>query len=153
MEEGDYFKYVLGADFTFFTNLTVSGQFIQFVNLDYIDEVRSTDSVTGQTFSRYTGDQATLHLDNGLKRGYEYKSFGSLFLSKPFGPSQEHRINNITIFEEGGGWWNRLDVEYTLRDELLATLAWNQYWGSENTLFGQFDKSSSVQVGIKVLFE
>jgi hypothetical protein len=153
MEEGDYFKYVLGADFTFFTNLAVSGQFIQFVNLDYVDEVRATDPLTGQTFSRYTGDQATLHLDNGLKRGYEYKTFGSLFLSKPFGPSQEHRINNITIFEEGGGWWNRLDVEYTIRDELLATLAWNQYWGSENTIFGQFADSSSIQVGIKYLFE
>ncbi len=153
MEKGDYFKYVLGADLTFFTNLAVSGQFIQFVNLDYADEVRSRDPVTGQKFSRYTGDQATLHLDNGLKRGDEYKHFGSLFLSKPFGPSQEHRINNITIFEEGGGWWNRLDLEYTIRDELLATLAWNHYWGSENTLFGQFGESSNIQLGIKYLFE
>lgn len=153
MESGDYFKYVLGADFTFFTNLTVSGQFIQFINLDYINDVEYTDPSTGQNFRRYTGDQPTMHLDNGLKRGYEYKSFGSLFLSKPFGPSQEHRINNITIYEEGGGWWNRLDVEYTLRDELLATFAWNQYWGSENTLFGQFADSSNIQVGIKYLFE
>ncbi|WP_133513235.1 RNA polymerase-associated protein rapA [Candidatus Thiosymbion oneisti] len=153
MEKGDYFKYVLGADFTFFTNLAVSGQFIQFTNLDYVDEVRSRDPVTGQKFSRYTGDQATLHLDNGLKRGYEHKRFGSLFLSKPFGPSQEHRINNIAIFEEGGGWWNRLDLEYTIRDELLATLAWNHYWGSEDTLFGQFGKASNIQLGIKYLFE
>ena len=104
LEEGDFFKYVLGADFTFFTNLTVSGQFIQFVNLDYINEVRAVDGTTGQTFRRYSADQPTLHLDNGLKRGYEYKTFGSLFLSKPFGPSQEHRVNNITIYEEGGGW-------------------------------------------------
>ncbi|MCB2262822.1 MAG: RNA polymerase-associated protein rapA [Candidatus Thiosymbion ectosymbiont of Robbea hypermnestra] len=153
MEKGDYFKYVLGADFTFFTNLAVSGQFIQFVNLDYIDETRFQDPTTGRKFNRYTGDQATLHLDNGLKRGYENKSFGSLFLSKPLGPSQEHRLNNITIFEEGGGWWNRLDLEYTIRDELLATLAWNQYWGKENTMFGQFDDASSIQLGIKYLFE
>jgi len=121
--------------------------------LDYVDEVRSRDPVTGRQFSRYTGDQATLHLDNGLKRGYEHKRFGSLFLSKPFGPSQEHRINNIAIFEEGGGWWNRLDLEYTIRDELLATLAWNHYWGSEDTLFGQFGESSNIQLGIKYLFE
>lgn len=153
MEKGDYFKYVLGADFTFFTNLAVSGQFIQFVNLDYIDETRFQDPTTGRKFNRYTGDQATLHLDNGLKRGYENKSFGSLFLSKPLGPSQEHRLNNITIFEEGGGWWNRLDLEYTIRDELLATLAWNQYWGKENTMFGQFEDASSIQLGIKYLFE
>lgn len=153
MKKGDYFKYVLGADFTFFTNLAVSGQFIQFTNLDYVDKVRYQDPVSGQKFSRYTGDQATLHLSNGLKRGEEHKHFGSLFLSKPFGPSQEHRVNNITIFEEGGGWWNRLDLEYTIRDELLATLAWNQYWGDENTLFGQFDESSNIQLGIKYLFE
>jgi hypothetical protein len=153
MEEGDYFKYVLGADFTFFTNLLVSGQFIQFRNLDYVDQTEWVDPISGNRFRKYTADQPTMHLDNQFKAGYENKEFYSLFLSKPFGPSQEHRVNNITIFEEGGGWWNRLTVQYTFRDELLGTLEWNQYWGNEKTTFGQFDASSNLMVGLKWLFE
>ena len=153
MESGDYFKYVLGADFTFFTNLLVSGQFIQFRNLDYVDQTQYVDPMTGQKFNRYTGDQASMHLTNGLRRGYENKEFYSLFLSKPFGPSQEHRVNNITIYEEGGGWWNRFTVDYTFRDELLGTFEWNQYWGNDNTTFGQFQNSSSVMLGVKYLIE
>jgi len=153
MEKGDYFKYVLGADFTFFTNLMVSGQFIQFRNLDYVDQTEYVDPTTGLSFHKYTADPAVMHLDNGLRRGYEAKEFYSLFFSKPFGPSQEHRWNNITIFEEGGGWWNRFTLEYTFRDDLLGTFEWNQYWGNENTTFGQFNNSSSVMVGVKWLFE
>ncbi len=37
-EKHDFFKYVIGADVTVFTNLLVSGQFIQFRNLDYVEE-------------------------------------------------------------------------------------------------------------------
>ncbi len=69
----------------------VSGQFIQFRNLDFVD---GTD--------RYTADPATMHLTNGLQRGWENKEFYSLFFSKPFGESQLGRWNNITIYEEGG---------------------------------------------------
>lgn len=153
LEEADYFKYVLGADFTFLTNLLVSGQFIQFRNLDYVNSTQYVDPLTGQRFDRYTADQASMHLTNGLKRAEENKEFYSLFLSKPFGPSQEHRVNNITIFEEGGGWWNRFTVDYTFRDELLGTFEWNQYWGDDDTTFGQFQDSSSVMVGLKYLIE
>jgi len=154
-EKHDMFRYVLGGDVTLFTNLLVSGQFIQFITLDFRDEKRDCTTQTGIHFdcSRYTADPATLHLTNGLQKGYEYKEFYSLFFSKPFGDFQEHRWNNITIYEEGGGWWNRLDFEYTFTDELLGTAEWDQYWGDDDTTFGQLAKSSSLQLGIKWIFE
>jgi hypothetical protein len=150
LEKGDWFKYVLGADITVAKNLLISGQFIQFRNLDYKNE--TIIGANGQAYARYTGDRASMHLTNGLQRDIENREFYSLFLSKPFGPSQEHRVNNIFIYEEGGGKWNRFDVEYTFMDELIGTFAWNHYWGDEDTLFGQFEKSSNIQVGLKYLF-
>lgn len=157
MEDADYFKYVLGADVNVFTNMLVSGQFIQYINLDYQDEKRTCVPQTGVSYaydcSRYTADFPTLHMTNGLNQGYEYKEFYSLFFSKPFGASQEHRWNNIFIYEEGGGKWNRFDVEYSFTDTLIGSAEWNNYWGDEDTTFGQFDKSSNLQVGIKWLIQ
>jgi hypothetical protein len=147
-EKADLFKYVVGLDVTVMTNLLVSGQFIQFINLDHVDE---DSGVAG--YQRYTGDQAVLHLDNGLQEAEEYKEFYSLFFSKPFGPSQEHRWNNITIYEENDGWWDRFDVEYSFTDQLIGTAEVNFYWGNENTLFGQFENSSNFQIGMKYIFE
>jgi hypothetical protein len=146
MKKGDWFKYVLGADITVWKNLLISGQFIQFRNLDFVN-----DTLAGG-YRRYTGDRASMHLSNGLQKDYENKEFYSLFLSKPFGPSQEHRVNNITIYEEGGGKWNRFDVEYSFMDELIGSVAWNYYWGNEDTLFGQFNESSNLQLGLKYIF-
>ena len=158
--EADMFKYVLGVDVTVLTNLLISGQFIQSINLDYIDENFDTLSRVGcgttalpAACGRYTGDPTTLHLSNNLQQGEEFDNFGSLFFSKPFGPSQEHRWNNITIYEEGGGVWNRFDLEYTFTDRFLGTAEWNWYGGDRDTTFGQLHNSSSVQVGLKYLFE
>jgi hypothetical protein len=155
MEDADYFKYVLGADITVATNLLISGQFIQYMNLDYIDEKDSCTTQGGLTVdcSRYTADFPTLSMGNGLMQGYENKEFYSLFFSKPFGASQEQRWNNIFIFEEGGGKWNRFDVEYSFSDAVIGSVEWNNYWGDENTTFGQFKESSNFQVGVKWLFE
>ncbi|MBF0620508.1 MAG: RNA polymerase-associated protein rapA [Magnetococcales bacterium] len=141
MVPSDMFKYVLGVESIFMTNLTVSTQFIQFINLDFVED--------GQ---RYTGDQATLHLSNGLAKGSEFREMVSLFLSKPFGEEQQGRWNNITIYEEEGGWWNRFDVEYAFTDDFLGMAEWNNYWGNEDTMFGQFANASNVQIGMKFLF-
>lgn len=143
MEDSDQFKYVLGADFTFFTNLMVSAQFIQFINLDYVDDKGGL---------RYTADPTVLHLSNGLLQAEEFKEFYSLFFSKPFGEEQQGRWNNITLFEENGGYWNRFDVEYSFSDAVVGLVEWNQFWGDENTMFGQFEDASNVQVGVKYLF-
>ena len=43
--------------------------------------------------------------------GYETKEFVSLFLSKPIGEDQLGRWNNIIMWEEGDGWWNRLNAD------------------------------------------
>ena len=141
-EEADFFKYVIGADTTVMTNLFVSGQFIQFRNLDFVD---------GAT--RYTADPSTLHLTNGLQKGWENKNFYSLYLSKPFGESELGRWNNILIYEQGGGYWDRIDAEYSLSDEIVLTGEINMYWGDENTTFGQFKNSSNVQVGMKWIMQ
>ena len=155
MEDADYFKYVLGVDVTVLTNLLVSGQFIQYRNLDFVDSGRGCITQTGSSTecSTYTADFANMSVSNGLKKGYKNKEFYSLFFSKPFGESQLGRWNNITIYEEGGGWWNRFDVEYSFSDTLVGSLAWNAYWGDEDTTFGQFKDVSNFGLGIKYIFE
>jgi hypothetical protein len=157
----DSFKYVLGADITAMTNMMISAQFIQIRNLDFVDTTTTlnnvsnyTNGVDSGTFSaaKYTADPATMHLTNGLQKGEENKEFYSLFLSKPFGASGEHRWNNIFMFEENGGKWNRLDAEFSIDDDTQATVEYNKYWGNENTQFGQLEKSSNIQVGVKYSF-
>jgi len=147
MTKGDRFKYVLGADITALTNMMVSVQFIQDVNLNFVD-IGNADANDW----KYTADMATMHLTNNLNKGKEAKEFYSVFLSKPFGASGEHRWNNIFMYEDGAGKWNRLDAEFSIDDDTQATLEWNKYFGDENTQFGQFAKSSNIQVGVKYSF-
>ncbi len=155
-ENADFFKYVIGVDVTVLTNMLVSGQFIQFINLDYIDETGRAPTRNGVTSTvtgdRYTAESSVLALSNGLQKAREYKEFYSLFFSKPFGEAQLGRFNNITLLEEGGGYWNRLDVEYSFTDEWVGTAEWNQYGGDTNTTFGQLKNSSNVQFGVKYIF-
>lgn len=155
MVKGDRFKYVLGADITVATNMMVSAQFIQDRNLDYVDSSMDWDdsSCTGKlNCGSYTTDYATMHLTNQFNKAEKNKEFYSLFFSKPFGAEQQHRWNNIFMFEENGGKWNRFDVEYSFNDELIGTAEYNKYWGDENTQFGQLEASSNFQLGLKYLF-
>jgi len=141
MVKGDRVKFVLGADITALTNMMISAQFIQDSDLDFIDGA-----------NRYTADYATMHMTNGFNKATKDKNFYSLFLSKPFGASGEHRWNNIFMFEENGGKWNRLDAEFSINDDTQATVEYNKYWGDANTQFGQLEKSSNIQVGVKYSF-
>jgi len=162
MRKGDRFKYVIGADITALTNMMVSVQFIQDINLDHIDNnvdfdgsaCSATRVITGYEANCgvYTLDFASMHLSNGLQKAEKEKEFVSLYLSKPFGESGQHRWSNITMFEENGGQWNRFDVEYTIDDNTVATLESNRYWGDTNTQFGQLEASSNVQIGLKYSF-
>jgi len=144
MIKGDKFKYVVGVDITALTNMMISAQFIQERNLDFIDG----NQLTG----RYTADYPTMSILNGLNKATKDKEFYSLFFSKPFGASGEHRWNNITMYEENGGKWNRLDAEFSIDDDTQATVEYNKYWGDANTQFGQLEKSSNIQVGVKYSF-
>ena len=154
--KGDYFKYVLGADITAMTNMMVSAQVIQIRNLDYVDNnVDASGTACASTTSNcgvYTADSAVMHMSNNLQKAEENKEFYSLFFSKPFGASGEHRWNNIFMFEENGGKWNRLDAEFSIDDDTQATVEYNKYWGDANTQFGQLEKSSNIQVGVKYSF-
>jgi hypothetical protein len=156
MTEGDRFKYVLGADITALTNMMISAQFIQDRNLDYIDSNLDFDgsSCTGKGVNcgTYTADFATMHMSNNFNKAEENKEFYSLFFSKPFGASGEHRWNNITMYEENGGKWNRLDAEFSIDDDTQATVEYNKYWGDANTQFGQLEAASNIQVGVKYSF-
>ena len=155
MEDSDRFSYVLGVDVTVLTNMLVSAQFIQQNNLDFVDDSRTCTTQTGRNYDcgRYTADFATVNMTNELNKGWEHKEFYSLFFSKPFGESQLGRWNNITMFEDGGGWWNRFDLEYSFTDEWIGSAELNLYWGDEDTAFGQFKESSNVQIGVKYLWE
>ena len=146
-QKADYFKYVLGVDITALTNMMISAQFIQIRNLDHV-AVGDKDAATW----KYTADTAAMSLDNNMQAAEENKEFISLFLSKPFGASGEHRWNNIIMFEENGGKWNRLDAEFSIDDDTQATVEWNKYFGNENTQFGQLAASSNIQVGVKYSF-
>ncbi len=154
--KGDYFKYVLGADITAMTNMMVSAQVIQIRNLDYVDNnVDASGTACAATTSNcgvYSADSAVMHMSNNLQKAEENKEFYSLFFSKPFGASGEHRWNNITMYEENGGKWNRLDAEFSIDDDTQATVEYNKYWGDANTQFGQLEKSSNIQVGVKYSF-
>ncbi len=141
MKKADRFKFVLGADITAMTNMLVSAQFIQDSNLDFVDNG-----------DEYTTDYATMHLSNGFNKATKDKNFYSLFFSKPFGASGEHRWNNITMYEEGNGNWNRFDIDYSIDDDTQATLEYNKYWGNVNTQFGQLKNASNIQAGIKYSF-
>jgi hypothetical protein len=154
--KGDKFKYVLGADITALTNMMVSFQFIQERNLDFVDETSRVLTTTGGNTSvmgdKYTADMATMSMANGFQKAKKNKEFYTVYLSKPFGESGQHRWNNLFMFEEGGGKWNRLDAEYTLNDDTVLTAEYNKYFGDENTQFGQFKNSSNVQLGVKYSF-
>ena len=141
MVKGDRAKIVLGVDITALTNMMVSAQFIQDSDLDFVDGTE-----------RYTADYATMHMTNGFNKATKDKNFYSLFFSKPFGASGEHRWNNITMYEENGGKWNRLAAEFSIDDDTQATVEYNKYWGDANTQFGQLEKSSNIQVGVKYSF-
>ena len=154
--KGDKFKYVLGADITALTNMMVSFQFIQERNLDFVDTTSSVVTTSGASTSvsgdKYTADMATMSMANGFQKAKKNKEFYTVYLSKPFGESGQHRWNNLFMFEEGGGKWNRLDAEYTLNDDTVLTAEYNKYFGNENTQFGQFKNSSNVQLGVKYSF-
>jgi len=162
MIPGDKFKYVLGLDMTALTNMMISTQFIQERNLDYVDNnvdfdgsacsTTRTGNMHAENCGVYTADFASMHLTNGMKKALKNKEYYSLFLSKPFGSSDQHRFNNIYMIEEGGGRWNRLDAEFTITDDVVATGEWNRYWGDDDTQFGQLKDSSNVQLGVKYSF-
>ena len=158
-KKSDFFKYVIGLDATVMTNMLASFQFIQAINLDFVDQKAQCTYFDGAATphnydcSRYTANPATMHLSNGLQKAREYQEFYSFFLSKPFGASDLGRWNNIIMYEEGGGYWDRLDAEYSLSDELVVSGEVNMYWGDQNTQFGQFKNSSNVQVGLKYIIE
>ena len=152
-EKADFFKYVIGADITALTNMMISAQLIQIRNLDYVNEtVNANSGNSTATGGRYTADTTAMHMSNGLQKAEENKEFYSLFLSKPFGASGEHRWNNIFMFEENGGKWNRLDAEFSIDDDTQVTAEFNNYAGDPDTQFGQLANSSNVQIGFKYSF-
>jgi hypothetical protein len=152
-QKSNFFKYVLGADITALTNMMISAQFIQIRNLDYVNQLVQANSDNATTKGwRYTADTAAMHLTNGMLKAEENKEFYSLFFSKPFGASGEHRWNNITMYEENGGVWNRLDAEFSITDDTQVTAEVNSYFGNVNTQFGQLEKSSNIQLGFKYSF-
>jgi len=154
MVDADRFKFVLGVDITALTNMLISAQYISDRNLDFVDTTSTTNAATA-TGDRYTADYATMSMSNGFNKAIEDKHYLSLFFSKPFGKSGEHRWNNITMLEEGVGedaYWNRFDVSYGLSDDVEGTVELNNYWGNANAQFGQLKDASNIQVGVKYSF-
>ena len=152
MQDADMFKYVIGADVTVARNLFISLQFMDMWNLDYVDTNVQYDGNT-QSYGKFTANPATMSLTNGFKKAEEHQIMYTLFLSKPFLESDAMRVNNLFLYEnEDGGYWNRLDLEYSYADDILLSAEWNQYGGDEYGVFGQFENMSNFQLGIKYIF-
>ena len=113
----------------------------------------ANNSLNAANCGVYTADFAAMHMSNGFKKAEENKEFYSLFFSKPFGASGEGRWNNILMLEEGGGRWNRFDIEYSMTDSLIGSLEFNNYWGDKDTQFGQLENASNIQFGLKYLLQ
>ena len=154
MADADIFKYVIGADVTVATNLFISFQFMDSWNLDYVDEeVNYAGTNPAHSYSKFTANPATMSIGNGFKKAEEHQIMYTLFLSKPFLESDSMRVNNLFLYEqEDGGYWNRLDLEYSYADDILISAEWNQYGGDEYGVFGQFADMSNFQLGIKYIF-
>jgi hypothetical protein len=94
-----------------------------------------------------------MSLSNGFKKAEEHQMMYTFFLSRPFLEGDAMRVNNIVLLEnENAGWWDRLDFEYSYSDNILLTGALNVYGGDDYGVFGQFQNSSSVQLGFKYIF-
>ena len=152
MADADMFKYVIGADVTLGKNLFTSFQFMDTWNLDYRDEdVQYAGN--SRNYGRFTANPATMALSNGFRKAQEHQIMYTLFFSKPFLESDSLRINNLFLLEqEDGGYWNRLDFEYSYSDNTILTAEWNKYGGDKYGVFGQFEAMSNVQVGAKFIF-
>jgi hypothetical protein len=152
MQDADLLKYVIGAEVTVAKNLFVSLQFMDTWNLDYRDDKVQYAGNT-QSYGRFTANPASMSLSNGFRKAQEHQIMYTLFLSKPFLESDALRVNNLFLYEqEDGGYWNRLDLEYSYADDILLTAEWNKYGGDENGVFGQFGDMSNLQVGVKYIF-
>lgn len=152
MADADIFKFVIGADVTVATNLFISLQFMDSWNLDYVDTDVQYDG-NSQSYGKFTANPATMSLGNNFKKAQEHQIMYTLFLSKPFLESDAMRVNNLFLYEqEDGGYWNRLDLEYSYADDILFSAEWNQYGGDEYGVFGQFANLSNFQLGVTYLF-
>ena len=151
-KKADFLNYVVGADVTVLTNLFVSFQFMDKWNLDYVDEKVQYQGDSRQ-YSKHTANAATMSLANQFKKAEKHQIMYTFFLSKPFLEGDALRVNNIVLLEnENGGYWDRLDFEYSYSDDIVLTGALNQYGGDKYGVFGQFVNSSNVQLGFKYIF-
>ena len=151
-KKADFFNYVIGADVTVMTNLFMSFQFMDKWNLDYVDEKVKWNG-NSRAYSRHTANAATMSLANGFKKAEEHQIMYTFFLSRPFLEGDALRVNNIILLEnDNGGYWDRLDFEYSYSDDIIITGALNQYGGDKFGVVGQFANSSNVQLGFKYIF-
>ena len=152
MADADMIKYVIGADVTLGKNLFTSLQFMDTWNLDYKDQQVQYAGNT-RSYGNFTANPATMGLSNGFRKAEEHQIMYTLFLSKPFLESDALRVNNLFLYEqEAGGFWNRLDLEYSYSDDTVLTAEWNKYGGDRFGVFGQFKDMSNMQVGAKYIF-
>lgn len=150
--KADFLNYVIGLDMTVMTNLFMSFQFMDKWNLDYVDEKVQYDGNT-RAYSLHTANPATMSLANQFKKAEEHQIMYTFFLSRPFLEGDALRVNNIVLLEnDNGGYWDRLDFEYSYSDDIVLTGAVNVYGGDDFGVFGQMANSSNMQLGFKYIF-
>ncbi len=151
-KKADFLNYVVGLDMTVMRNLFMSFQFMDKWNLDYVDE-NVQYAGDSRAYSKHTANPATMSLANGFKKAEEHQIMYTFFLSRPFLEGDALRVNNIVLLEnDNGGYWDRLDFEYSYSDDIVLTGALNLYGGDDFGVFGQMANSSNMQLGFKYIF-
>ncbi len=151
-KKADFLNYVVGLDMTVMTNLFMSFQFMDKWNLDYVDQKVQYDG-NSRAYSKHTANPATMSLANGFKKAERHQIMYTFFLSRPFLEGDALRVNNIILLEnQNGGYWDRLDFEYSYSDDIVLTGALNLYGGDQFGVFGQMANSSNMQLGFKYIF-
>ena len=151
-KKADFLNYVVGLDMTVMRNLFMSFQFMDKWNLDYVDE-NVQYAGDSRAYSKHTANPATMSLANGFKKAEEHQIMYTFFLSRPFLEGDALRVNNIVLLEnDNGGYWDRLDFEYSYSDDVVLTGALNVYGGDQFGVFGQMANSSNMQLGFKYIF-
>ncbi len=134
IEKVDQYNYVLGVDKYFWTNWLFSFQFIQFC-LERETE-KGYKFISGPTSN--TLDQ--------------FETILSLKIATDF---MQERIKPGVLTQWGGNnndWAVHPRVEFELRDYLILSWGMNLFWGSSDTLFGQFNNRDTMYLEVKVGF-
>jgi len=155
-EDADWFSHAVGTDLSLPGGTQLNLQWVQYRNLDYVDQPSSStyiDPISGSEFtfdtSRYSIDWTTVSVGSPLVKARQVKNHYSIALSHTLAGIE---LTDQFMYESGGGKWNYLGAQANLAPQTRVSLAWHKYWGPQSTHFGVLQADSSVQASLRHSF-